>query len=76
MTMEQQKLPNDEDYERNRRATNIFLLVAAIIIVGGGSEQPRIGRCSVAMTHFLRLCVPKIRFCNIGGEDRRESGMT
>ena len=57
MTMEQQKLPNDEDYERNRRATNIFLLVAAIIIVGGGSEQPRIGRCSVAMTHFFRLLV-------------------
>jgi hypothetical protein len=24
----------------------------------------------------LRLCVPKIRFCNIGGEGRRELGVT
>jgi uncharacterized protein involved in response to NO len=23
-----------------------------------------------------QLCVPKIRFCNIGGEGRRESGVT
>jgi hypothetical protein len=28
--------PNDEDDERDRRATNIFLLVGAVIIVGGG----------------------------------------
>ena len=28
--------PNDEDDERDRRTTNIFLLVGAVIIVGGG----------------------------------------
>jgi hypothetical protein len=25
---------------------------------------------------YRRLCVPKIRFCNIGGEGRRELGVT
>ena len=28
--------PNDEDDERDRRTTNIFLLVGAAIVVGGG----------------------------------------
>ena len=28
--------PNDEDDEADRRATNIFLLVAGTLIVGGG----------------------------------------
>ena len=28
--------PHDEDDERDRRTTNIFLLVGAVIIVGGG----------------------------------------
>jgi hypothetical protein len=28
--------PNDEDDERDRRATNVFLLVGAVIIVCGG----------------------------------------
>jgi hypothetical protein len=35
MTKNQQQ-PNDEDDERDRRATNIFLLVAGALIVGGG----------------------------------------
>ena len=30
------KRPNDEDNERDRRATNVFLLVGAVIIVCGG----------------------------------------
>ena len=29
-------MPLDEDDERDRRATNIFLLVAAVIFIGGG----------------------------------------
>ena len=28
--------PNDEEDERDRRATNIFLLVAAIVVIGAG----------------------------------------
>ena len=28
--------PDDEENERDRRATNIFLLVAGILVVGGG----------------------------------------
>jgi hypothetical protein len=35
MTMDAQKHPDDED-ERDRRATNIFLLVAGVLVVGGG----------------------------------------
>ncbi len=35
--MDQQERPGDEEEaERNRRATNIFLLVAGILVVGGG----------------------------------------
>jgi hypothetical protein len=35
--MDQQKRPGDEEEdERDRRATNIFLLVAGILVVGGG----------------------------------------
>ena len=35
--MDQQKRPgNEEEDERDRRATNIFLLVAGILVVGGG----------------------------------------
>ena len=28
--------PNDDEDERDRRATNIFLLVAAIVVIGAG----------------------------------------
>jgi hypothetical protein len=28
--------PGDEEDERDRRATNVFLLVAGILVVGGG----------------------------------------
>jgi hypothetical protein len=34
--MEKQRPPDDGEDERDRRATNIFLLTAAIIVVGGG----------------------------------------
>ena len=35
--MDQQKRPGDEEEdERDRRATNIFLLVTGILVVGGG----------------------------------------
>jgi hypothetical protein len=34
--MNTQKQPGDEEDERDRRATNIFLLVAGIVVVGGG----------------------------------------
>jgi hypothetical protein len=35
--MDQQNRPGDEEEdERDRRATNIFLLVASILVVGGG----------------------------------------
>ncbi len=35
--MDQQKRPADaEEDERDRRATNIFLLVAGVLVVGGG----------------------------------------
>ena len=34
--MKDRTQPNDEDDERDRRTTNIFLLVGAAIIVGGG----------------------------------------
>jgi hypothetical protein len=35
--MDQQKRPGDEEEnERDRRAMNIFLLVAAALVVGGG----------------------------------------
>lgn len=34
--MKDRMQPNDKDDERERRTTNIFLLVGAAIIVGGG----------------------------------------
>jgi hypothetical protein len=34
--MKDRTQPNDEDDERDRRTTNIFLLVGAAIVVGGG----------------------------------------
>jgi hypothetical protein len=34
--MDQQKRPDDQEDERDRRAMNIFLLVAAVLVVGGG----------------------------------------
>ena len=34
--MKDRMQPNDEDDERERHTTNIFLLVGAAIIVGGG----------------------------------------
>jgi hypothetical protein len=34
--MEQQRPPTDEEDERDRRAFNIFLLVAAVIFIGIG----------------------------------------
>jgi len=35
--MDQQKRPGDEEEdERDRRATNVFLLVAGVLVVGGG----------------------------------------
>jgi hypothetical protein len=36
MTTDKQNQPNDEEDERDRRATNIFLLAAGIVVVGGG----------------------------------------
>jgi len=36
MTTDRQNQPDDEEDERDRRATNIFLLVAGILVVGGG----------------------------------------
>jgi len=33
-------------------------------------------RSFVTISSGLCLCVPKIRFCNIGGEGHRELGMT
>jgi hypothetical protein len=36
MTTDKQNRPDDEEDERDRRATNIFLLVAGVLVVGGG----------------------------------------
>jgi hypothetical protein len=36
MSNPQQPPQNDDEDERDRRVTNIFLLVAGIIVVGGG----------------------------------------
>jgi hypothetical protein len=36
MPMDKQKQPDNGEDERDRHATNIFLLVAGILIVGGG----------------------------------------
>jgi hypothetical protein len=36
MSDPQQSPPDDEQDERDRRVTNIFLLVAGILVVGGG----------------------------------------
>ena len=34
--MDNQSKPDEEEDERDRRATNVFLLVAGILVVGGG----------------------------------------
>jgi hypothetical protein len=34
--MNTQKQPDDQEDERDRRATNILLLVAGVLVVGGG----------------------------------------
>jgi hypothetical protein len=36
MPMDKQNQPDNDEDERDRRATNIFLLVAGVLVVGGG----------------------------------------
>ena len=53
---------SDEENERDRRATNIFLAVAAILIVGGGiwlvNAMADSRKAQLCMESGRRNCIP------------------
>jgi len=54
--------PSEEEDERDRRATNIFLAVAAILIVGGGiwlvNAMADSRKAQLCMESGRRNCIP------------------